>query len=162
MGVSGSGKTTVGKALAERLGFVFQEGDDLHPAANIAKMSAGVPLTDQDRAPWLAAIVAWIDSRLAGGGGGVITCSALKAAYRRRLTEGRAAVKLVYLQGPEALIAARVAHRAGHFMPPSLLGSQFADLEAPTSKEGAIVVSIEQPLAGQVDAVVEGLNDASA
>ena len=158
MGVSGAGKSTIGKALAARLGWGFQEGDDLHPPANIAKMSAGIPLTDADRAPWLAAVGGWIDERIAQGDGGVITCSALKAAYRQTLTEGRPAARLVYLEGSKALIAKRVAARSDHFMPASLVDSQFADLEPPSPAERPITVSIEQPIADQVAAVVAALN----
>jgi carbohydrate kinase (thermoresistant glucokinase family) len=154
MGVSGAGKTTIGKALAERLGWTFEEGDALHPAANIAKMKAGQPLNDQDRAPWLKAIGAWIDARAARGEGGVISCSALKRAYRDELTKGRPQVKIIYLHGSEALIAKRLAGRKGHFMPPSLLGSQFADLEAPRADEGALVVDINQSVQAQVDEIV--------
>lgn len=157
MGVSGAGKSTIGKMLAARLGWAFQEGDDLHPAANIAKMSAGVPLTDEDRAPWLAAVGAWIDQCVADGGGGVITCSALKAAYRRTLAQGRPAVRLVYLEGSKALIARRVAARRDHFMPASLVDSQFADLEPPSPDERVITVSIDQPIADQIAWVVEAL-----
>lgn len=157
MGVSGAGKSTVGRALAARLGFVFQEGDDLHPPTNIAKMSAGVPLTDEDRAPWLAAVGAWIDCCIAAGGGGVIACSALKAAYRRVLTEGRSAVRVVYLEGSKAVIADRVTARKGHFMPASLVASQFADLEPPGLEEGAIVVLADQPIGAQVDTALEAL-----
>jgi len=157
MGVSGAGKSTVGRALAARLGFVFQEGDDLHPPTNIAKMSAGVPLTDEDRAPWLAAVGAWIDCCIAAGGGGVIACSALKAAYRRVLTEGRSAVRVVYLEGSKAVIADRVTARKGHFMPASLIDSQFADLEPPTPDEDAIEVAIDQSTDDQVAAVVAAL-----
>ena len=158
MGVSGAGKSTIGKMLAARLGWAFQEGDDLHPPANIAKMSAGVPLTDADRAPWLAAVGAWIDQCVADGGGGVITCSALKAAYRRTLAQGRPAVRLVYLEGSKALIARRVAARRDHFMPASLVDSQFADLEPPTMEEGAIVVAADRPIESQVEAVIKALD----
>jgi carbohydrate kinase (thermoresistant glucokinase family) len=157
MGVSGAGKSTLGAALAQRLGWAFQEGDDFHPPANVAKMAAGVPLTDADRAPWLAAIKAWIDGRLASGQGGVITCSALKRVYRDRVVAGHAGVRLVYLTGSHDLIAGRVAARRGHFMPPALLGSQFAALEAPDADEGAIIVDAATSTAGQVDQVVKAL-----
>jgi gluconokinase len=157
MGVSGSGKSTLGKALAARLGWPFQEGDDLHPPANIARMSAGIPLTDQDRAPWLAAVGAWIDRCIANGGGGVITCSALKAAYRRTLTKGRPAVRLVFLDASKSLIAGRMASRTDHFMPPSLIDSQFADLESPMVEEGAIIVAADLPIDGQIEVVAKAL-----
>lgn len=157
MGVSGSGKTTVAVPLAARLGWPFQEGDALHPAANIAKMAAGVPLDDADRAPWLAAIDAWIDARAQAGEAGVVTCSALKRAYRDQLRRGRPQVVIVYLQGSPAVIAARLALRHGHFMPPTLLASQLATLEPPTPDEGAIVVDVDQPPAAQVSVIVAAL-----
>ena len=142
MGVAGSGKTTVARMLAERLGWRFQEGDALHPAANVAKMSAGTPLTDDDRWPWLHAIAAVIDGWRAEGASGIVTCSALKRAYREILVGGRADVRLVHLAGDKALIAARMAARKGHFMPTALLDSQFATLEPPGAEERPIVVDI--------------------
>ncbi len=160
MGVSGSGKSTVAAPLAARLGWPFQEGDALHPPANIAKMKAGIPLTDADRAPWLAAIAAWIDGQVAVGEGGIVTCSALKRAYRDRLTRGRPRVRIVYLQGSPAVLAARLARRRGHFMPPSLLPSQLQDLEPPTPDEHPIVIDIDQPVAAQVEEIVRLLDDA--
>jgi gluconokinase len=161
MGVSGVGKTTLAKALAERLGWAFKEGDDLHPAANIAKMKAGHPLTDADRAPWLDAIGAWIDGRLGEGQSGVITCSALKRAYRDRLDAGRPQVTFVFMQLDRAAVAERIASRKDHFMPPSLLDSQFADLEPPGSDEPVIVVDGAQPIPAQVDAVAARLGEAA-
>ena len=142
MGVSGSGKTTVGEALAARLGWPFEEGDKLHPEANIDKMRAGIPLTDADRAPWLAAVAAWIDERRREGTGGIVSCSALKRAYRRVVIGTRKGVRLVYLRGDQDLIAKRIAARRHHFMPPSLLRSQFDILEEPGPDEDAIVVDI--------------------
>ncbi len=142
MGVSGSGKTTVARALAERLGWHYQEGDALHPPANVAKMAAGMPLTDEDRWPWLAAIAAVINSWQATGASGIVTCSALKRAYRDVLVGGRRDVRLVHLAGGQALIAARMAARRGHFMPPALLDSQFATLEPPGDDEQPLVVDI--------------------
>jgi len=158
MGVSGSGKSTLGLALAKRLGWPFQEGDDLHPAGNIAKMSAGVPLTDADRAPWLAAVGAWIDGCLADGGGGVITCSALKAAYRKTLMQGRPSVRLVYIEADKVVIEQRVAARKNHFMPVSLVASQFADLEPPGMEGAAIVVRADLPVEEQIGKVVSALD----
>jgi len=154
MGVAGCGKTTVGRALAERLEMPFQEGDALHPPANVAKMAGGTPLTDDDRTPWLAAVAAWIDERRRAGTGGVISCSALKRAYRRVLVDDRPDVRLVYLQGDEPLLAARLAARTDHFMPASLLSSQLATLEEPADTERPIVVSAALPVAQLVDTVM--------
>jgi gluconokinase len=162
MGVSGVGKTTLAKAIAERLGWPFEEGDDLHPAANIAKMKAGIPLTDADRGPWLDAIAAWIDGQLRAGRPGVITCSALKRAYRDRLAAGRPRVVFVFDQLGEEAAAKRIAGRTGHFMPPSLLASQFADLEPPGPDEPVIAVDGAQPIPAQVEAVMTHLATASA
>ena len=151
MGVSGSGKTTIGRPVAERLGWDFEEGDELHPAANIAKMKAGHALTDADRGPWLLAVRGWIDAEIAAGRSGVITCSALKRAYRDRLR--REGVRFVYLKGDEATIRQRVQHRSGHFMPVSLLDSQFDTLEPPTPDEHPIVIDTHQPIERQVEQV---------
>jgi carbohydrate kinase (thermoresistant glucokinase family) len=142
MGVAGSGKTTIARTLAERLGWRFQEGDALHPPANVAKMSAGTPLTDDDRWPWLHAIAAVIDTWRAEGASGIVTCSALKRAYRDILIGQREDVRLVHLAGEKAVIAARMAARKGHFMPTALLDSQFATLEPPGTDENPIVVDI--------------------
>jgi len=157
MGVAGSGKTTLGRALAARLGWAFQEGDDLHPAANIAKMRAGHPLDDDDRAPWLAAIGRQIDAWTAEGRGGVITCSALKRAYRDVVRRDRPSVRFVFLEGPRGLMERRLAARPGHFMPASLVDSQFADLEPPASDEGAIEVRAAEAVEDQVKSVVVDL-----
>ena len=162
MGVSGSGKSTVAAPLARRLGWDFQEGDDLHPEANIAKMKAGIALTDADRAPWLAAIGAWINGEIAAGRSGVVTCSALKRAYRDGLRAGRRTVRIVYLRGSRALIAERVRQRTGHFMPASLLASQFAALETPQPSEEAIVVDITQPAEAQIDEIIAALGTSAA
>jgi gluconokinase len=161
MGVSGVGKSTLAKALAERLGWVFEEGDELHPAANIAKMKAGHPLDDADRWPWLDAIGAWIDARLAEGQSGVITCSALKRAYRDRLDASRPQVTFVFMKLDQQAVAQRVAERRGHFMPPSLLASQFADLQPPAPDEPVIVLDSAQPIPAQIDAVVARLGNAA-
>jgi carbohydrate kinase (thermoresistant glucokinase family) len=142
MGVSGSGKTTVAALLAAALGWQFQEGDALHPPANVEKMSRGVPLTDEDRWPWLALIAERIDGWLAAGRSGVVTCSALKHAYRRMIVGDRPRVRLVYLQGDRALIHARMAARHEHFMPLALLDSQLATLEEPGPDERPITVAI--------------------
>jgi carbohydrate kinase (thermoresistant glucokinase family) len=160
MGVSGSGKTTVGKALAGALAWPFQEGDDLHPPANIAKMEAGQPLTDDDRAPWLAAIAHWLDGQAMRGEPGVITCSALKRSYRDRLRKDRPQLWLVFLEGSRAVLAERLARRRGHFMPPSLLDSQLAALEAPGEDEPVIDIDIEAPVEDQVSAVEAVLGEA--
>ena len=158
MGVSGSGKSTVAKPVAERLGWPFQEGDDLHPAANLAKMRAGIALDDADRAPWLDAIADWIAQRLRAGSGGVVTCSALRRAYRDRLRQAGDGVTFVYLDGSKAVIAKRVAKRHGHFMPPALLDSQFATLEEPAPDEHAIVVDLDQPADRQIDEIVAAVS----
>ncbi|OLE21885.1 MAG: hypothetical protein AUG44_26275 [Actinobacteria bacterium 13_1_20CM_3_71_11] len=142
MGVSGSGKTTVGAMLAGRLHWVYAEADDFHPLANIEKMAAGHPLTDEDRKPWLAAICAWMDKQIEAGQPGVVTCSALKRAYRDELRAGRPEVRLVYLHGDRDLIAARLASRHGHFFHADMLDTQFRDLEEPTPEEQVLVVPI--------------------
>jgi gluconokinase len=157
MGVSGSGKTTVASALAKHLGWPFKDGDELHPAANIAKMHSGHPLDDGDRGPWLESIAAWIDKWRAAGSCGVITCSALKRSYRAVLTKGRGEVRIVYLHGDMALIAKRLAARTGHFMPSDLLASQFATLEEPGPDEHAIRVEIDQPVNEIVAAIAAAL-----
>lgn len=141
MGVSGSGKTTFAELIAERLGWDLQEGDALHPEANVAKMASGTPLTDDDRWPWLDRIAAWIDGHLAAGEPAVITCSALKRAYRDRLA--RPNVVFVHLEGARELIAGRLEHRTGHYMPASLLGSQFETLEPLGPGERGIVVDAQ-------------------
>jgi gluconokinase len=144
MGVSGAGKSTVGKLIAQRLDCPFRDADSFHPPANVAKMAGGQPLSDEDRWPWLRAIAAWIAEHRAAGTTCVVTCSALKRAYRDIVTEHqRADVRLVYLEGEFDLIAARLAARKGHFMPPALLESQFDALEPPTADERAIAVSID-------------------
>jgi carbohydrate kinase (thermoresistant glucokinase family) len=155
MGVSGSGKTTVGRALAARLGWAFKDGDELHPPANIAKMKRGEPLDDADRAPYLANVAAWIDAL--SGAPGVVSCSALKRAYRAVLTDGRPFVRIVYQEGSRALIAERMAHRPGHFMPPSLLDSQFEALEPPGPDEHAITVAATLSVEAQVNEIVRAL-----
>lgn len=162
MGVSGSGKTSIGKALADRLGWTYEDADDFHPPANVAKMSAGHPLTDDDRWPWLRAIAAEIDKAADGGGHVVFGCSALKRAYRDVLVHGRADTRVVYLDGSRELIAARLAARRHHFMPPGLLDSQFATLEPPGADEQPIVVDIDKPVEQIVDGIVAQLREADA
>jgi gluconokinase len=157
MGVSGAGKTTVGELIAKRLDWPFVDGDDLQPLANINKMRSGAPLTDEDRGPWLAAIGDWLDVRIKAGEPGVVACSALKRAYRDRLRDGRPQVRIVYLRGSESEIAERLARRKGHFWPPRLLASQFADLEPPGEDEHAIVVDIEETPEAVAKAVIERL-----
>jgi gluconokinase len=144
MGVSGAGKSTVGRIVAAQLGCPFRDADSFHPAANIEKMSRGEPLTDDDRWPWLQAIAAWIAEHRAAGTLCVVTCSALKRVYRDIVTEQQSAdVRLVYLKGDFGLIAARLKARKGHFMPPGLLQSQFDALEEPAADEHALTVSID-------------------
>ncbi|ACI52110.1 carbohydrate kinase, thermoresistant glucokinase family [Gluconacetobacter diazotrophicus PA1 5] len=144
MGVSGCGKTTVAEGLHNILGWPYQEGDLLHPRANVEKMAAGIPLTDEDRWPWLAQCRAWIEARIRDGGGGILTCSALKRAYRDVLRQGDMdPVVFVYLKVPESILKARLARRTGHYMPPSLLPSQLATLEEPTADEHALVIESE-------------------
>lgn len=141
-GVSGSGKTTVGELLAERLGWDYAEADEFHSQANIEKMRSGSPLTDADRLPWLRAIAAWIDHRLATGGTGVVSCSALKRRYRDLLAGGRPAVRTVMLDGDRDVIADRMRSRQGHFFSAELLDSQFADLERPAPDEHVLTTSV--------------------
>jgi carbohydrate kinase (thermoresistant glucokinase family) len=157
MGVSGAGKTTVAQALATRLKWPFVDGDSLHPKANIEKMKSGQPLDDADRVPWLAAIGAWLDARAKADEPCVVSCSALKRAYRQTLHGGRPQVEIVYLHGSQALIAQRLATRKGHFMPASLLASQFRDLEPPTPDEGALTVEIDQSVEAIVDEIINRL-----
>jgi len=157
MGVSGCGKTTVGELLAQRLHWPCEEGDALHPPANVAKMHAGYPLDDADRAPWLAKVADWVDARLDAGECGVITCSALKRSYRALIDRRRTGVEFVYLHGSRELIASRLADRHDHFMPSSLLDSQFATLEEPGADEPAIRVEIGEPPGAIADDIVAAL-----
>ena len=157
MGVSGCGKTTIGAALAEQLGWAFLEGDALHPPASVVKMAAGTPLDDGDRWPWLHAIASRIDAWRDGGVSGVVACSALKHAYRDILIGPRADVRLVYLRGDRDLIAARLAARKNHFMPTGLLDSQFRTLEEPGADEHPIIVSV----GGTPEAIVASIMEKS-
>lgn len=149
MGVSGSGKTTLGRALAAALGWDFADADDFHPASNVAKMRAGTPLDDADRAPWLALLRAEIERRLAADRPLVLACSALKRAYRAALRTDHPRARLIQLDGARELIARRLAERPGHFMPASLLDSQLAALETPTD---AIRIDISMTTDAQVSA----------
>lgn len=142
MGVAGSGKTTIAALLAARLGVEYAEADRFHSDANIAKMSAGTPLTDADRAPWLAAIRDWLSAEADAGRPGVVTCSALKRAYRDELRTARGRVRFVHLTGSPELLAERMAHRSGHFMPTSLLPSQLATLEPLAHDEDGVTVDV--------------------
>jgi gluconokinase len=157
MGVSSSGKSSIGQALADRLGWRFADGDDFHPKANIEKQRAGQPLTDEDRWPWLQAIADEIDRVTADGQRLVVACSALKRAYRDLLLHGRDDVRLVYLDGSRELIAERMAARKNHFMPPTLLDSQFKTLEVPGPIERPITVSIDNDIDGIVSAIIQQL-----
>jgi gluconokinase len=158
MGVSGSGKTTVGELLAKQLGWRFIEGDRLHPPANVEKMRQGIPLTDADRAPWLDRIGEELKNWAAEGRSGVLTCSALRRAYRDRIRSARPDVRFVYLKGSEALIEARVAARKHEYMPASLLRSQFDTLEEPTSDEpGVVTVDAGGSAEKEVAAVIAAL-----
>jgi gluconokinase len=145
-GVSGSGKTTVGSMLAGRLGWRFADADAFHPAANIAKMRAGLPLTDEDRRPWLRAIGAWMDERIEAGESAVVTCSALKRAYRDALLDGRPQARLVFLDVDRDVVARRLTTRHGHFFPLQLLDSQFEALEPAGPGERAVsIVPADDP-----------------
>ena len=159
MGVSGSGKSTIASALAERLGWTFEDGDRFHPESNVAKMSAGHPLSDEDRWPWLQAIADEIGRVCRAGGHLVVACSALKRGYRDVLAGARTDVRFVFLEGSQALIAGRLARRKGHFMPPGLLDSQFKTLEPPQADEQAITVSIDAPVETIVDNIVARMSN---
>jgi gluconokinase len=161
-GVSGSGKSTVGALLAGRLGWAFADGDSFHPAANVAKMAAGIPLTDDDRRPWLGAIAAWMDERAAAGDSGVVACSALKRAYRDVLLDGRPAARLVFLDIGHDADMTRLAARHGHFFPARLLDSQFDDLEMPRAPENVLVVPADGTPEELVATIIRRLNVADA
>jgi gluconokinase len=157
MGVSGSGKSTVAAMLAHRLNWVYEDGDWFHPPSNIEKMHGGEPLTDEDRWPWLHGMAAWIDATRRVGNHATLACSALKRVYRDILIGERRDVRLVHLQGERDLIARRLAARDGHFMPTSLLDSQFAALEEPGPDECPIVISIAPHPREIVDLIVDRL-----
>lgn len=151
MGVSGCGKTSVGKSLAEHLGWNFYDGDDFHPPANIAKMANGIPLDDADRAPWLAALHDLISASIKADRPGVLACSALKERYRRQLLDGNEGVQIVYLKGSFELIWSRMEKRTDHYMKPDMLKSQFDALEEPVD---ALTVDISMPLDEIVQAIL--------
>ena len=157
-GVSGSGKTTIATTLAEQLGWPVKEGDELHLPSNITKMHSGHPLDDRDRWPWLEKVADWIDGWRQAGTAGVITCSALKRSYRDFLASGRPEVRVVYSHGEKAVIAARLAEREGHFMPRSLLDSQFAVLEEPDPDEESIRLETDRLVGDIVAEIVHELN----
>ena len=157
MGVSGTGKSTVAQELAWRLGWSFEEGDALHPEANIAKMHAGIPLTDADRQPWLERVAAWIDGQRANSQPGIITCSALKRSYRQIIIGDRPEVRLIYLRGGRDLIAEHLAGRRGHFMPASLLQSQFDALEEPDPSEDPLTIDVGPPAGRLAEEIIRAL-----
>ena len=157
MGVSGSGKSTLGAALAARLGCEFLDGDDFHPPQNVARMSAGKPLEDADRAPWLARLNAELREREARGASAVLACSALKRSYRASLLHALGSARLVHLEGSRALIESRLAVRAHRYMPASLLASQFATLEPPQPGDGALRIDVSATPPECVQAMLEGL-----
>lgn len=161
-GVAGSGKSTVGRILAARLGWLFEDSDLLHSTADIAKMMSGVALSDADRWPWLDMVCAWMDRQTAAGESGVMACSALKRSYRDYLRRGRPDVKIVILEVDQATLTARLAGRHGHFFPVKLLQSQLADLEMPTPPEPVLVVPATGTPAEMANKIIDGLGLAPA
>ena len=157
-GVSGSGKTTVGSLLADRLGWPFTDADALHPAANIAKMHAGHPLSDADRRPWLARVGARMDAYAASGRSAVLACSALKHSYREQLLAGRPEARMVFLYATREVLEARLGTRHGHFFPAALLDSQLADQECPEPAEDVVVLEATIPPEQAVDAIIQRLH----
>jgi carbohydrate kinase (thermoresistant glucokinase family) len=158
MGVSGSGKSTIARELQRVLGWPFQEGDDLHPPENVAKMRSGRPLDDADRLPWLRSVALWIDARLAAHEPGIITCSNLKRAYRQITIGARQGVTLVYLKADAQQVGERVIRRTHRYMPPSLLSSQFETLEEPDADEHPVVVTVHGTVAETVAALLRQLS----
>jgi carbohydrate kinase (thermoresistant glucokinase family) len=159
-GVSGSGKTTVGALIAGRLHWLFADADDFHPESNVAKMRSGIPLTDEDRLPWLHAIAAWMDERIAAGESAVVTCSALKRGYRDLLLSGRPDVTMVFLEVSREELIRRLATRAGHFFPQQLLDSQLKTLDPPQSDENVRTVLVDGDPGRTADEVISLLGGA--
>lgn len=157
MGVAGCGKSTVGQMLQERLGWSLAEGDDFHPIANIAKMSSGVPLTDEDRWPWLDSIAAWTAREDKAGRNTIVTCSALRRVYRDRLRTAPGRTLFLHLHGPEPVLAERLTARPGHFMPPALLPSQLATLEPLAPDEDGVVLDISASVPELVEQAISRL-----
>jgi len=158
MGVSGSGKSTIGALLSERLSWAFAEGDDLHPSANIEKMSKGIPLSDADRWPWLESITEVMDRWHQDGIAGIITCSALRRSYREKLAKGRPYLRFIYLKGSPDVISQQLTRRHDHFMPPTLLESQFAAFEDPEPNEPVLICSIGDQVEDVVKSIVTKLD----
>lgn len=157
MGVSGAGKSTLVTALAARLGWARQDGDDLHPPENVEKMRRDQPLTDADRAPWLAAVRQWIDARRAENVPCLLACSALKQSYREEIRAGRPGLRFVWLTGDREILHRRLAQRTGHFAAPQMLDSQLTTLEPPAPQEGVIAVDIALSTEAQVERVLQAL-----
>ncbi|HYN65627.1 MAG TPA: gluconokinase [Ornithinibacter sp.] len=157
MGVSGCGKTTVARGLSSVLGREFAEGDDLHPEANVDKMRRGIPLTDEDRRPWLQAVGAWISAKEARGESAVVTCSALRRVYRDRLREGRPSVRFLHVTAAPDVLHGRMEHRPGHYMPPSLLASQLTTLEPLEDDEPGVTITNEGDAAQVLDRALAAL-----
>jgi gluconokinase len=155
MGVSGSGKTSVGEALAERLGWDFYDGDEFHPPENVAKMAKGIPLSDADRVPWLSSLHDLISSSLIQNQPGVLACSALKERYRQKLLEGNEGVQIIYLKGNYDLIWSRMSERTDHYMKPHMLQSQFETLEEPTN---ALTIDISMPVDDIVKEIISKMS----
>jgi len=162
MGVAGSGKTTLAVELTRRLGWPYAEADDFHPPANVAKMAAGVPLTDEDRWPWLEAIRDWLTAQARAGRSTVVTCSALRLAYRDVLRQAEGRVRFVHLTADPALLSARLARRSGHFMPATLLVSQLATLESLVPGEDGVVIVVDVPPDAVADRAIKLLGLESA
>ena len=157
-GVAGSGKTTIGAQLADRLGWRFADGDSFHPPANVAKMHAGIPLTDEDRAPWLRVISAWMDALIGAGQSGVLTCSALRRAYRDELLSGRPAARMVFLNVSRDELVRRLDTRLGHFFPEGLLDSQLKVLEPPAPDEHVLTIPADGEAAQTVAEIMRRLS----